>query len=144
MKLKSLLVVISSALVAIGVFLPWYSASFMGYSASANGLTGDIAGFGVVILLLAIVMIIMSAVSIKKDLSKAVKITDTVLAAITLLVAILVTSVAQQYSFGGISGVGFGLILIIIASIATIVLPWVKIDKALGEEAKPAKKTTKE
>ena len=140
MKLKNLLLAIAGGVAAISVFLPWYVASFFGMSASANGFGEGVTILGILALLVGLgaacwnVLIMLNIIKLKLT-DKVMNIINSVIGGVMILLGIItiITVGAQTYGF---AHAGFGVYLLIIAGVATIVMTWLKINKTIGNAPK--------
>ena len=120
--------------------------SFFGMSASANGFGDGVTIFGILALLLGLGVIawkllpMFGVVKLGME-EKKIKIVDTVLGGVMVLLGIIGIAVISGQS-SGLAAPGVGVYLLIVAGIATIVMAWLKIDKTVGKALKVAKKTT--
>ena len=117
-SIKTILIIVASAIGAISTFLPWASMSILG---SVNGVELDGLGWDTFILFAA--SITLAAINFKKELIQPYKIGISVASGISVLIAII-----QIASLDGLSA-GIGLIFVIIFGIASAILPWLPIDK---------------
>lgn len=154
LTLKKLLLIIAGAIGVVAAFLPWYkiSVSFFGYSSSTSANAFELGGIlykiSAILAILAFVAVILSAVIDEKKIKKLVKIKDVakttmivgiVMAAVTVINFIALQSESKNIGAGGAS---WGIWLMAIASVATIVLSVLKnkeLDKVIAG-AKPADK----
>lgn len=156
MTLKKLLLAIAGAAAVLGSFLPWLTVSLFGISVSTN----PFGGLGALYVILAIVAILSGVAAIllntlqEKQIKNYIKIKN--LEKLPLFIGIAMTAVAViafvsiMIEAKGMGTVSFGVWLIAIAGVATIVLNFIKnkeLDKVvLGQPAKveksekPAKK----
>lgn len=135
MRLKNILLGACGVVALISLFLPWYTATIFGISASANGFAEGFTAIGVISLLVAGAVIALNAASLKKDLFDKLNIVNTVLGAGLVILGIIAMATAQANSFG-LATTGFGVYILMIAGVATIVLTWLKIDNVVGESGK--------
>ena len=136
MTLKKLLLSIAGGLGILGAFLPWYRASLLGFSMTANAFGLDSALY-VILAILAIVCaaaIIVLNVFKEKQISKIIKIKDLnknlskilLGAGVALLVIAIITFIALQNDSKGFGNVSWGIWLIGLAGVIVIVLPLLK------------------
>lgn len=149
MTLKKLLLAIAGAAAVLGSFLPWLTVSLFGISVSTN----PFGGLGALYVILAIVAILSGVAAIllnalqEKQIKNYIKIKN--LEKLPLFIGIAMTAVAViafvsiMIEAKGMGTVSFGVWLIAIAGVATIVLNLVKnkeLDKVvLGQPAKAEK-----
>ena len=144
MKLKNILLAVAGGVSAISVFLPWYAASLFGINVSANGFGEGVTALGILALLIGIgalvwnVLTMLGKINLKLT-QKKTSIINTVIGGLMVLFGIIAIIIinAQTYVF---AHAGFGVYLLIIAGIATIVMSWLKINKTVGEAPKKADK----
>lgn len=151
LTLKKLLTAIAGGLGIITLFLPWYSVSIFGTSASTNAF-GDYAWIAIINLLAAAVLLLLVFLPEKslKNINKTIVekerlitlILGGVMTAFSFLAMILYTS--QSYGMGSMS---FGFWIMIIAGVGTIVVNTLKnkeLDKiVVGEKKSNTKKVEK-
>ena len=146
MKLKDILLAVAGGLAVIAVFCPWYIVSLFGLSASANGFADGITIFGILSLLVGLGLIawkllpMLGVVKLKMAEQK-IQIIDTCFGGVMILLGIIAIIVTQTQG-QGLAASGFGVYLLILAGIATIVMTWLKINKTVGKAPKAVKKTT--
>lgn len=143
MKLKNILLAVAGGLATIAVFLPWYVVSFFGMSASANGFGDGVTIFGILTLLVGLgaiawnVLLMLNVIKLKLN-EKTMSIINTVIGGVMVLLGIIAIIVVSSQS-AGLAHAGFGVYMLIIAGIATIVLSWLKINKTIGNTPKAKK-----
>lgn len=153
MTLKKLLLVISGAVGILGSFLPWYKASvsFFGYSQSTSMNAFQMSALYIILailMILASVAVILLAALDEKQIKKMVKIKDalktTMIVGIVMAVITLIAFIAIQSEAKGFGGVSWGIWLMILASVATIVLSALKnkeLDKVVAGKGSETKKS---
>lgn len=112
----------------IVVFLPWATASAFGVTVTANGLEVDISGLGYLTLIMSIIGAGLSFVAVPR-----VRSLGTVVAGILAIIGVAVYWSRLQ----GL-GVGYGLIIALIASLGLIAAGYLEYRK-LEQPAKPDK-----
>ena len=135
MKLKNILMAVAGGVGAIAVFLPWFSASILGFSVSANGLE-DI--FGILSLIVAIGIVVWNLLimfKVVKIAEKTGRIIDTCLGGALALFGVI--ALIRNLGEGeGLVSPSIGVFLTIAAGIAVAIVAWLKLDEK-------AKKTPK-
>jgi len=149
--IKRIIALIVAVIGAIATFLPWATVKVSGFgesvTESVSGTEGD--GWITLILFVAIaaVVIVSGIKDMKKDMPIWAKAVAMVLAGICAIIAIIDfgdvadTGLGSGVNFLGAtisSGVGFGLILVLIMAIIDAVVVWLPLDKWIKV---PASKT---
>lgn len=153
MTLKKLLLAIAGGVAVLGAFLPWAAVTFfVSVRVNAFGMGEPLP------IILAILTILCGAAAIvlnvlkEKDIKKFIKIKKTdqlpLFIGIALAVIAVIAFIYVKASTSGVANVSFGVWMIGIAGVATIVLPFLKnvkgLDKVIfGKAEKTEKKETK-
>jgi len=148
MTLKKLLLTVAGALGVIGTFLPWWKISFLGISQSANPFQMEKAIYvilAILMMVVSVVAILLSALPEKtikgivkvKDIMKVTMIVGIVMAAITV-----VAYIAMKGDSSGLGSSSWGIWLMAVAGVGTIVLSVIKNDalEKVVTGTKPAEK----
>ncbi|MDO4747261.1 MAG: hypothetical protein Q4A70_02900 [Candidatus Saccharibacteria bacterium] len=140
MKLKDLLIAICGGVGFIAVFLPWFSVSAFGMSATGNGFDNPVVALGILSLIIGLVVAAWKLLTmfglIKINLTpKLSRIVDSALGGAMVLFGIIAIIIINTQS-AGFAAPGFGVFLLIIAGIAQVILTWTKIDKTVGNAPK--------
>lgn len=134
LSIKNIIIIVAAAIGAIATFLPWATVSFLGVSESVSGASGD----GWISFAIFLAIIVLTAIKFKNELPKGFKIAVTVLGVIALIIGIFEIANINGNSFG-LGSAGIGVYIVIIAGIASAILPWLPIG-GKAPAKKPAKK----
>lgn len=144
MKLKNILLAAAGAVAAISVFLPWYAVSIFGINLSANGFGEGVTFLGILTILIGLgaavwnILMMLGKINLKLTQQK-MSIINTVIGGLMVLFGIIAIIIINSQT-EGLAHPGFGIYMLIIAGIATIVMAWVKMNKTIGEAPKKAEK----
>ena len=155
MTLKKLLLTIAGGVGVLGAFLPWVRVSLFGYSATSMAFQ-----MGALYIILALLAIVCSVAAIllnvmkEKQIKNIIKIKSLeklpLFIGIALVAIAVIAFIAVMNESQGFGHASFGVWLIGIAGVCTIVLPFIKnkeLDKVIFGQAekteKPAKKEVK-
>lgn len=143
MKLKDILQIAFGAVGILAVFLPWYTVSYMGMSASANAFGDGVTAIGIVSILIVIGFIVWKLLTMFNVLNiklseQIFKIIDTVLGGLMVLAGLVAIIDINNKSMGMVSP-SFGIFLLMIAGAAAVVVTWIKLDKTVGKAPKAKK-----
>lgn len=158
MTLKKILLSIAGCLGILGTLLPWYKASIFGITATSNafGMGGALYVILAIVIILCSAVVILSNVMKEKQIKNIIKIKNFDLNKIPLFAGIAITAaaviafIAIKSESQGFGGTSWGIWLIGLAGVAIIVLPFLKNVKQLDkvvfgqpEKAEKAEKTEK-
>ena len=156
LTLKKLLLIISGVIGIVAAFLPWLtvSISFLGYSTSTSANAFELGGIlykiSAILAVLAFVAVILLSVLDEKQIKKLVKIKDiaktTMIIGIVMAAITVINFIAIQGESKGLGSVSWGIWLLGLASVATIVLSVLKnkeLDKVIAGAKPAAKKAEK-
>lgn len=156
LTLKKLLLIIAGAIGVVAAVLPWYkiSVTFLGYSQSTSAnafqLGGALYVISAILAIIAFVAVILGAVLDEKQIKKLLKIKDiaktTMIIGIVMAAVTVINFIAIQSESKGLGGVTWGIYLLALASVATIVLSVLKnkeLDKVITGAKPAAKKSEK-
>ena len=130
--LKNIIIACAAVIGVIATFLPWATASVLGLvSISVNGVAdGASDGWFTMIAFIAIA-VIAGIFMQKKDMHIGAKIGISVASALPVIIGIInIANVSSKTS--GLGSPAIGLFLLVIAGIATAVLPWIPINLTIG------------
>lgn len=157
MTLKKLLLTIAGGLGILGAFLPWYKASLLGFSMTANAFGLDSALYvilAILVILCSVAIILMNVLS-EKQIKKFIKIKEPTKnlsrvllgCGIALVAAAVIAFIALRSDSKGFGNVSWGVWLIGLAGVAVIVLPLLKniepLEKVIIGQPEKTEKTTK-
>lgn len=157
MTLKKLLLVIAGGVGILGAFLPWYRASLFGFSATSNAFQlGALYAILAIVSLLGAAAIILLNVMKEKQIKNIIKIKSLdklpLYIGIGMVAVAVIAFIAIQSESQGFGNVSFGVWMIGLAGVATIILPLLKNieplekviigDKKSTTKEAPAKKET--